>query len=602
MKKPFWDLNQQLEDLMQQYNVNKSGEEYYDIILREIYNILEENCKNKLISIRGCGVHTGELLDIMNFPCEIEAIYDQRLVAEGKYGRNDKIYRVLPAEKIVDASAEVIVISSFRHRKIMKEEIDKMCFGIPTIDIYEELSLRGINLQEAFYYNAQHSYENILFSLKKYKSVEEESTKGKSLQNLIYYSLKIRDFINTFFYLDTYIERGYQNSAQYRGFRKDLKSFLKTIQKRIQRRKERDVIIVWNDQVGHEDLELFPYMRQTAEEGVDFCNAFTPVPFTYASFWGMFEKQYSIDDKIYFAKHNKIGAQNAILSMLREKGYIFRYIGDGPTAECFEQEYGKGYPSYDSSCVRCFDMLEELVNTDTKMCIMLHALVETHNPYLSAELEDSKWFEWPYTDVDIEAVKKQIQCSAQYWDRQLEFYMRFMNERSTKIFMSDHGKRYLAEPIYQDLANHILFIIQDKRLTERQEERLFTLTRLKEVLDYLTDETLNDEKYENLFSDAIKMQEVGIFNETAIRYYLGQKKYESFAPYRAARGEIDKYVLLSNGKELYFRLPDEENNKIDHPAYQDRIDQLRKTAGSEFVNRDKFETELKRFRKQYETH
>lgn len=602
MKKLFWDLNQQLEDLMQQYNVNKSGEEYYDIILREIYNILEENCKNKLISIRGCGVHTGELLDIMNFPCEIEAIYDQRLVAEGKYNRGGKKYRTLPVEKIVDTRTEVIIISSFRHRKTIREELEKMDLATPIIDIYDELNLKSINLQEAFYYNTQHSYENVLLFMKKYKSAEEEELKEQFLQNLIYYSLKIRDFINTFFYLDTYIERGYQNSTQYYGLKKDLKRFLKTIQERIQSRKERDVIIIWNDQVGHEDLELFPYIRTVAKEGVDFSNAFTPVPFTYAAFWGMFEKQYSIDDKIYFVQHDKIGAQNAILSTLREKGYTFRYIGDGPTAECFEQEYGKGYPSYDSSCVRCFDLLEELVNADTKMCIMLHALVETHNPYLSAELEDPKWFEWPYTDVDIKAVKKQIQCSAQYWDRQLEFYMRFMNERSTKIFMSDHGKRYLAEPIYQDLANHVLFIIQDNRLQECQEKRLFSLTGLQEVLDYLTDELLNDCKYHKLFSDFIKMQEVGIFNETAIRYYLAEKQYESFVPYRAARGDMDKYVLLSDGKELYFRLPNEENNEIDHPDYQQRIDELRKIAGSEFVNRDKFETELKRFRKQYETH
>lgn len=602
MKKPFCDLNQQLEDLMQQYNVNQSGEEYYDIILREVHSVLEENCKNKLISIRGCGVHTEELLDIMSFPCKIEAIYDQRFVVEGKYKRDGKGYCALPSEKIIDARTEVIIISSFRHRKTIREELEKMHLGIPIIDIYDELNLRGINLQEAFYYNTQHSYENVLLFLKKYKSAENNELKEQFLRNLIYYSLKIRDFKNTFVYLDTYIEKGYQNSERYRGFRNDLKRFLKSIQERIQSRKERDVIIVWNDQVGYEDVELFPYIRQTAENGVEFCNAFTPVPFTYAAFWGMFEKQYSIDDKIYFASHDKIGAQNAILHMLREKGYIFRYIGDGPTAECFEEEYGKGYPSYDSSCVRCFDMLGELINADTKVCIMLHGLVETHNPYLSAELENPKWFEWPYTDVDVKDVKKQIQYSARYWDRQLEFYMGFMSNQSCRIFMSDHGKRYFAEPIYQDLANHILFVIQDNRLVGRLEKQLFTLTNLKEALDYLTDETLNDEKYERLFSKTVKMQEVGIFNETAIRYYLTEKKYESFASYRAVRGETDKYVLLSTGKEFYFKLPDEEKNEVENLAYQLRINELRERAGSYFIDCDKYESELKRFRKKYETH
>lgn len=588
---------------MQQYNVTKSGEEYYDIILREIYSILEENCKNKLISIRGCGVHTGELLDIMTFPHTVEAIYDQKRTSEGQYRRNGKIYSVLPANRITEAKTDVVIISSFRHRKTIREELEKIHLRIPVIDIYEELSLKGINLQGPFYYNTKRNYENVLLSLEKFRKAREtEKEKGLHLQNLIYYSLKIRDFINAFSYLEIYIEKGYKNSGKFKKFREDLQTFLGSIQERLQSRTARDIIIIWNDQVGYEDLEYFPHIKNVAEEGVNFCNSFTPVPFTYATFWGMFEKQYSIDDRIYFIKHNKIGAENQILYMLKEKGYDFRYIGDGPTAECFDEEYCKGYPSYDSSCVRCFDMLEELVNADKKICIMLHGLVETHNPYLSAELENPKWFEWPYTDVDVKDVKRQIYCSARYWDRQLEFYMGFLNNQSSKILMSDHGKRYSAEPIYQDLANHILFVIQDSRMTGMREDRLFSLINFKEVLDYLTDLTLNASKYEKIFSSNIKMQEVGIFNETAVKYYLAEGKYESFAPYRAVRGNRDKYVLLSNGKEFYFRLPDEEKNEVGNSVYQERISELREWAGTNFVNCDEFETELKRFRKQYETH
>lgn len=602
-KQPAYDLNQHLEDMMQRYGVKQTGEEHHDFILKEITKLLEKSCKGKKVSIRGCGVHTNELLDIMPFPYKIDAFYDQKVMdGDGKYERDGKLYAVLPAEKIAKAETDIVIISSFRHRKTIRDELKRICPKIPVIDIYDELNHAGINLQEPFYYNTQRSYDNVLLYRKKYKGNADDEIKAGYLQNLIYYSLKIRDFINALSYLEIYINKGYGNSVSFGLFKEELELFLRKIKERIQSRADRDIIVVWNDQVGFEDLDDFPFLKQASEEGVCFHNAFTPVPFTYAALWGMFEKQYSIDDKVYFVEHEKIGADNRIIHMLKEKGYTFRFIGDGPTSECFDEEYRLGYPSYDSSCVRCFDMLQELINADTKMCIVLQALVETHNPYLSARLDQAAWFEWPYVDVKIGDVKEQIQCSAQYWNEQLEFYLSFTNDKCSKILMSDHGKRYFAEPIYHDLANHVLFILLDDRLEGKQEEKLFTLTRLEEALDYLSDPVLRAEKYESMFSSSIKMQEVGIFNETAIRYYLAEKQYESFIPYRAARGETDKYILLSNGKELYYRLPDEEKNEIDNPRYQSRIEELKETAGTDFVDYERFETELKRFRDQYETH
>lgn len=600
--KQIYNLNQQLDDLMNQYGLVHTGEEHFDIVLRKIQDILEKACKNKVVAIRGCGVHTQELLKIMKFPCRIAAFYNSASVNEGKYEWEGKSYPILPSKQLTNTSADAVIISSFRHRKTIKEELENLCPKIPVIDIYAELYKEGINLQEAFYYNTQQGYHNVLLWLSKYRAASNEQDTEQCLQNLIFYSLKIRDFVNTFSYLECYINKGYQYSKPYSEFRDALKDFLKWIWKELQDRKERDIIIFWNDQVGYEDLEKFPCIAQAAENGISFSNAFTPVPFTYASFWGMFEKQYSMDDNIYFIEHNKIGEQNSILHMLNEKGYTFRYIGDGPTGVWFQDKFQKGYPSYDSSCVRCFDMLEELMNSDTKMCIMLHALVETHNPYMSGELEDAKWFEWPYIDVDIKKVKDQINSSAAYWSKQLDFYLKFIKPGSSKVFMSDHGKRYFAEPIYNDLANHILFVIQDDRLESRQENKLFTINNLEEVLEYLSDSILSDEKYERIFSHIIKMQEVGIFNDSALRYYMAEKQYDSFMPYRAARGERDKYVKLSNGKEFYFRLPDEEKNEIDNPIYQQRIQELKTVAGRDFTNRDKFEAELKRFRKAYETH
>lgn len=602
MEKLKYNLNQQLETMMQEYGIRQHGVGYYDFILQNIRDILREACSGKKIAIRGCGIHTVELLKVMDFQPDIEAFYDRKISDDTFYDWNDKLYPLLSTEKLAETSAEILLISSYTHRKEIRKEVEQYCKNILIFDLYEELNQRGINMQEAFYNNTQRTYDNILMAKAAYRKAEQKDEREKHLQNIIYYALKIRDFLNTFSYLEEYIEQGYENRELYAAFYRQLKEFLGKIKEKLQKRKERDIVIIWNDQLGYDELSYVPFIRQNAETGISFQNAFTTVPFTFGAFWAMFEKQLSIDDKVYFLQHDKVGENNNIIKMLKKKGYGFFYFGEEPTAEQFAESYKKGYPSYDSSCVRCFDMLETLLNAESKMCIILHELVETHNPYLSGELEHSQWYEWPYKNIPLEQIIGQIKQSAQYWDRQLAFYMDFLHADTSRILMSDHGKRYLDEPVFNDLANHVIFIIQDSRAKAAEEDRMFSLINLAEVIDYLSDETLSDEKYRNIFSDVIKQQEIGIFNQTAIRYYFEKGRPEASMPYRAARGKMDKYILLSNGKEYYYRLPDETQNEINNPTYRERIEELKKFAGNDFYNRDVYEEELERFRRQYETH
>lgn len=602
MKKLKCDLNHQLEEIMQKYGIRQMGESYYDMILYHIGDILKKTCDGKRIVIRGCGRHTRHLLEVMPFSPNIIAFSDRKSSDNMFYKWNEKEYPVLPMERLAEVSADVVLISSYTYRKEIREELGQHCKHICIIDIYDELIKRNFNLQEPFYNNTQKTYDNILLERIAYKNAENREEEEKHLRNMIYYSLRIRDFLNAFSYLEDYVNNDYRDSNRYQEFYERLKEFLEKIRGKFQERTERDIIIVWNDQLGYNELSYVPFIRQSAETGISFQNAFTTVPFTFGTFWAMFEKQLSVEDRIYFVKHDKIGENNRIIRMLEQKGYGFYYIGDGPTAKYFEEPYRKGYPSYDSSCVRCFDMLETLLNAETKMCIMLHGLVETHNPYLSGELEHAQWYEWPYRDTSLEPVIEQIELSARYWDRELAFYLEILHANSSRILMSDHGKRYLNEPIYNDLANHVIFIMQDKRVKATKENRMFSLINLEQAIDYLSDEILSDEKYKNIFSDVIRQQEVGIFNQTAIRYYMENGNQEALMPYRAVRGIEDKYILLSSGKEYYFRMPDEEQNEIDNPLYQKRIEELRKLAGNVFFNRVEYEMELQRFRRQYETH
>ena len=103
------------------------------------------------------------------------------------------------------------------------------------------------------------------------------------------------------------------------------------------------------------------------------------------------------------------------------------------------------------------------------VCVILHELVETHNPYLSGGLDNSKYYEWPaFGGESEEAAMEQRKKSVLYWDKQLEFYINFMPDRCIKIFMSDHGARYNFQPIYKEATTHIIFFYNWYGHTKRQ--------------------------------------------------------------------------------------------------------------------------------------
>lgn len=595
-------LNAELNSLILKHKLQRNGEKYLNSILATIKQLLQELCQDKKVAIRGAGEHTQMLLDVLQDTINIVGIYANNIEVSHELKMGNHTYPAYPTAKLADSDAEIVIISSFMHRAVIQEELLQLEKSFQIINIYVELEKKGIVLTGAFYFNTEQMYESVIFDKKQYESAVNERDKERYLMNTILSYLSIRDFINALKYIDTYIQLQYAKKNALISFKEELIQFLGNIREKLSQRNHRDILIVWVDQLGYNEMDICPFLNDESRESLFFEQAFTSAPFTYPTFWAMFEKKYSIDDKVYHTSQRPVGRDNPVIRMLKDKGYGFKYVGDGATSKLLEEPYRIGYPSYENSCVRCFQTLEEILNAERPMCIMLHSLVETHIPYLSGELKNAEWFDWPFTGKDINTVKEQIKASADYLGRQLQYYTGFLGENTVKIYLSDHGKRYVAEATFTEALTHIFLFVKDTRLSKMRETRLFGLINMYELLDYLSDEDPQDDKYNNIFSEFIKQQEVGIFNATAIDYYMQQNARESAMPFRAARGIDDRYVILNTGKEYYYRLPDEEKNEIDNPRYQKRIQVLKEFAGDYFYDFEKYCTELTMFRRLYEQH
>ncbi len=590
------DIAKSIKSIERKYGLNNVGDGYGERVKKEIVKILNYIPEDKIVAVRGAGEHTRELLSLQNCNACFKYIFDYAVQKKETIEISDKKFDIYPCSYIEDMNIDIIIISSYSHRKEIRRELEKCHKDFIILDLYDNLKDNGLDVNAPFYRNASDTYENVIYYRKEYFSRKNAS----NLKNLIAAYLKIYDFINFEKFSKEYIDCRYPGYNDIQGALDEVKSLLDCVKREIKKRTYRDIIIVWNDQLDYSYLQYTPYMQEISRDSMFFENAYTMTPFTAATLWEMFQGVKSIDDEIYCRPPLASGESNSkIIKELGLSGYVFLYIGDEWDAKLFEEKYTAAYYTYGSSCIRCVRLLQELLNSDKPVCIILHELTETHNPYLSGELNDSKFHEWPtFGGSTEEAALEQKRKSARYWDKQLEFYMDFISDSSIKIFMSDHGTRYNIQPIYKEPTTHIIFFITGDSVPKGKYKGMFSIYDFYKIIHCILK---NDYDLEEIFSSYVLMQETSIFNKTAIRYYFDNNAMESSDAFRAVRTEKELYVKLSSGKRYYYLLPDEETD-CTRQADKERLAWLDMLAGDKFEDLGKYKKEIENFSKQFDAH
>lgn len=590
------DIAEQIASIEIKYGLNNIGEGYGERVKKEITKILNQIPEDKTVAIRGAGEHTEELLSLEGCNTCVKYIFDYAVQKKETMEIAGRKFDIYPCSDIGNMDIDIIIISSYSHRKEIRRELEKYKKNFIILDLYDALKDNGLDVNAPFYRNASDTYENVIYYRKKYF----EKKNYVNTKNLAIAYLKIFDFINFEKFAKEYIVNKYPDYQDIQFAMDEIMNLLDCVKEKIKKRTQRDIITIWNDQLDYSYLKYTPYIQEVSRNSMFFENAYTMTPFTMATFLGMFQRLKSIDDDIYYKPFPIADSSNSyIINELMLSGYEFVYIGDEGVARMFGEKYSMTNYACSSSCLGCINLLQKLLDINKPVCVVLHASVETHNPYLSGELDEAKFHEWPtFGGGTEEEALEQKKKSAAYWDKQLEFYMGFMPGSSIKIFMSDHGTRYNIQPIYKEPTTHIIFFITGSGVPEGRYKRMFSIYDFYKVIHCILKNNYDEEE---IFSDYVLIQETSIFNRTAIRYYIENNTMESSCAFRAVRTEKELYVKLSSGKRYYYLLPDEELNCIDK-ADRDRIRWLDNLAGDKFTDLSQYEKEIEDFRKQFETH
>lgn len=112
-----------------------------------IHLYLKDRLKNKSIAIKGAGTHTTEILKLLDNEVDVKCIVVDKITDKHIFP-----YPVITMNQLQDYQVDLVLISSYRYAKEMKEELRSMDSTYEIFDLYEELALMGIVLEKEFYY------------------------------------------------------------------------------------------------------------------------------------------------------------------------------------------------------------------------------------------------------------------------------------------------------------------------------------------------------------------------------------------------------------------------------------------------------------------
>ena len=227
-----------------------------------------------------------------------------------------------------------------------------------------------------------------------------------------------------------------------------------------------------------------------------------------------------------------------------------------------------------------WDALAILCEIDSPVCVLIHTLKETHEPFICGECDTLKYFGSTEKDWSQEECREQAKISGKYINTQLEFYEKFYPEDAIDIYMSDHGR--IGNNPMNERKIHTMLMICGKGLKPVSVNGIFSLVQFPDLIRMLIEK---DFDWSVLEKEYTIIENLDAYGELIVRDTLaGKLKREEMCQCRGIITKNDAYYIYVFGKEYYFEKTEPNDNKLDRIECSDRINVLRELCGSQFID------------------
>lgn len=533
------------------------------------------------VGIYGVGIEAEGLLYFIskNITClQIYICFDKTI---RNYEYKDMIQNkvVCPVEQIKDMDIDYIIIGSYAYREDFIKNLSALGYRGQIVDLY---SYMDDYMREHF-----SDYQKAYQARQAYLKAKDEN-KAEMLQKLIKEYLLLKDFQYSFNYINIYIESRYSNYERYVKLKDDIMLLLKEIKEYMAERNQRDIIINWIDALSYYDVPRFPFLQQKACEGVCFQNSYTVMPWTTETTKTILFGEYPIEGKLFL--QNEFTPDNVkLLKLIKKYGYKFVYCGMPKIAKLFDESvitpicYFEN--KYSGSMQKQWDALAALCENNCRICVLIHTLRETHEPFICGECNTLNWFYSTEKDWDKRACREQADVSGKYINKQLEFYESLYSKDAIKIYMSDHGR--VGNSPMDEKKIHTMLMVSGEGIEPASVEGMFSIVCFPDLIKTLIEKKYN---WSTLESEYVIIENLDAYSELTVRDTLsGRLKREEMCQCRGIVTKTDAYYRYASGKEYYFKKTEPYENKIDRVEFINRIDKLRKLCGSQFIDISAYE-------------
>lgn len=568
------DINQRLESILLKYKIIKKTS--CNKAVEAVQSLEKCSILGRRVGIYGVGIEAEALLHFISKHTDclkIDVCFD-RSIRSYEYKDIIRNNIVFPIERITDMNIDCIIIGSYIYRESFVENLVALGYQGHVVDLYSSMDEY---IEEHFV-----DYRMIYQTRQAYLKADI-CDKAQLLQRIIKEHLLLKDFQYSFDYIDDYIDNQYPDYEKYKKLKDDIYLLLKEIKECIIKRDKRDIIINWVDALSYYDVPQFPFLQQKSGEGVCFRNAYTVMPWTTETTKTILFGEYPIEDKL-FQKNNLTVNNVKLLKLLQEHGYRFAYCGMPKFAKLFDETvitpvcYLEN--KYSGSMQKQWDALSVLCESDRPVCVLIHSLRETHEPFICGEGDTLRWFGSTWEDWNQKECREQAEVSGKYINTQLEFYEKLYSENAIEIYMSDHGR--IGNNPMDEKKIHTMMMVCGKGIEPVSVEGMFSLSRFPDLVKEIVEEGYNWSTLENEY---VIIENLDAYNESLVRDTLsGRLNKEEMYQCRGIVTKIDAYYRYAYGREYYFEYIEPDKDKFDLPEFRDRIDRLRDLCGSQFID------------------
>lgn len=562
---------------------------YYSYLYEAVINaIFDEINDNTVVAIRGGGFQGQKIIRCLSTENlkKVKYIIDRDVAVS-----TGDIRLLYPGD---EACFDVVIVGSYLHRSEFEDYYKNK--GIVVIDPFTKIIEQMYKNDKSYLEKEDAEYRHItyydinecIWELT-YLNVGTEKYK-KSAMKLFSYLIEIKDFYNAEKYLDLYLKGYIREYNNLKSFIKEVVELFNDIRIFIERKKNKDIVINWVDNVCANDCYEMSETKELLANSLVFDNVYTVMPWTHNVFDLILTGKYPIESKFWERKNESYTVENSVLiKMLEDKGYHFIYYSNpGLYSHTLPEKSCSRYlPGFDklvmgeramSECStrHHWNALCDRITHKEPLCCLIHNLSETHDPYVyvGRNTEIKRFCE--KREIHMEGIKSIIE--------QLKWYGRYEKSgQAYQIYMSDHGDFWETKHCYDRNRVNVVLFVKAKNIKPGRVEKLISLADFYKLVEKLISSV--DFSVDGLERKYVQIENYDVaFEDTIMNFMNVWREHLMFnmnmLQVRAIITEDGyTYARYPNGREVcYF------NGKLLDIEKLEIAEELRKNCGESFID------------------